>query len=141
MFDRERLAARAEQGWITVTELADTLARDENLPFKTGHTIAARMVAEAARRPHVPRAELLRDVSASVLGHPVDYDEARLSKVLSARHFVEVRKTPGGPSPSEMARALRVSRAQLESDATWLAETRGKLEAADTRLNDTARAL
>src|SRR6478609_1371096 len=31
-FDRERLAARAEQCWITATELADTLTRDENVP-------------------------------------------------------------------------------------------------------------
>src|SRR3954464_4600001 len=140
-FDRERLAARAEQGWITVTELADTLTRDENIPFKTGHTIAARLVAEAARRPNEPRTTLLRDVSESVLGRPVDYDEARLSEVLSARHFVDVRKTPGGPAPSEMARALRRSHEQLAGDAKWLDDVRGKLEAADSLLNETARAL
>ncbi len=141
VFDRERLAARAEQGWTTVTELADTLTRDENIPFKTGHTIAARLVAEAARRPNEPRAKLLREVSASVLGRPVDYDEARLSEVLSARHFVDVRKTPGGPAPSEMARALRRSHEDLAGDSKWLDNARGKLEAADTLLNETARAL
>jgi argininosuccinate lyase len=124
-----------------VTELADTLARDENIPFKTGHSIAARLVGEAARRPNEPRARLLRDVSMSVLGRAVEYDDARLSEVLSARHFVEVRKTPGGPAPSEMARALRRSHEQLEIDSKWLSETRGKLEAADHLLNETARAL
>src|SRR5205085_11068354 len=44
-FDVEKLAARAGQNWITITELADTLARDHGLPFKAGHTIAARLIA------------------------------------------------------------------------------------------------
>ena len=50
-FDRARLAARAELGWITVTELADTLARDHGVPFKTSHSIAVRFVAECDARP------------------------------------------------------------------------------------------
>jgi argininosuccinate lyase len=140
-FDRERLAARAEQGWITVTELADTLARDEDVPFKAGHKIATRLVAEAARRPTEPRAQLLREVSSSVLGRPVEFDEKRLGEVLSARHFVEVRKTAGGPSPSEVARALTQSRELLESDVKWLSGTRARLERADTQLTDAASEL
>ena len=54
-FDREPLAERAEQGWITVTELADTLTRDKGVPFKTSHAIATRFVAEADKRPSEPR--------------------------------------------------------------------------------------
>jgi argininosuccinate lyase len=140
-FDRDRLAARAEQGWITVTELADTLARDEGVPFKAGHNIATRLVNEAARRPTESHAQVLRDVSSAVLGRPVEFDEARLREVLSARHFIEVRKTPGGPSPSELARALRQSSELLEVDSRWLSDARGKLERADTQLTEAAGAL
>src|SRR6476469_609959 len=39
-FNRQRLAERAGQGWITVTELADTLARDHAVPFRRSHEIA-----------------------------------------------------------------------------------------------------
>ena len=140
-FDRDRLAARAEQGWITVTELADTLVRDHGVAFKTSHTIATRLIAEASRRPSEPRSRLLREVSASTLGHPIEYDEAALDDVLSARHFVNVRKTPGGPAPSEIARAITESRELLESDMRWLSDTRGKLERADQRLTEAALAL
>jgi argininosuccinate lyase len=140
-FDRERLAAGAEQGWVTVTELADTLVRDEGVPFKAGHTIATRLVAEAARRPTEPRAQLLRDASAAVLGRPVEFDEKRLAEVLSACHFIEVRKTAGGPSPSEVARALSESRELLESDLKWLSNVRENLESADSQLTEAARAL
>jgi len=140
-FDRERLAARAEEGWITVTELADTLVRDEGVAFKAGHQIASRLVAEAASRPAESRARLLRELSSSVLGRSVEFDEKRLTEILSARHFVEVRKTPGGPAPSEVARALRESRELLQRDSTWLSDTRAKLERADTQLTEAATSL
>jgi argininosuccinate lyase len=140
-FDRDRLAARAEEGWITLTELADTLARDEGVPFRTSHTIATRLIAETSRRPTEPGSRLLREVSQSVLGRPIEFDEAKLAQVLSARHFVEVRKTPGGPAPSEMAKALTASRELLACDRKWLTETRNKLQRADERLTEAAREL
>src|SRR5262249_3718796 len=36
-FDAARLEARAADGWTTITELADTLVRDDGLPFRTAH--------------------------------------------------------------------------------------------------------
>ena len=41
-FDAARLEARAGEGGTTLTELADTLARDHGLPFVTAHAIAGR---------------------------------------------------------------------------------------------------
>ena len=140
-FDRGQLASRAEQGWITVTELADTLTRDHGVPFKTSHTIATRLIAEASRRPSEPRSRLLHDVSLSVLGRAIEYDEASLDELLSARHFVSVRRTSGGPAPSEMARAIAASRTLLESDGNWVADVRGKLQRADEALTQAASAL
>jgi argininosuccinate lyase len=140
-FDRGQLASRAEQGWITVTELADTLTRDQGVPFKTSHTIATRLIAEASQRPSEPRSRLLHDVSLSVLGRAIEYDEASLDDLLSARHFVSVRRTSGGPAPSEMARAIGASRMLLESDARWIGDARGKLQRADEALTQAASAL
>jgi argininosuccinate lyase len=140
-FDRARLAERAEQGWITLTELADTLARDEGVPFRTSHTIATRLIGETARRPSELRSRLLREISESVVGRPIEFDEARLTKVLSARHFVEIRKTPGGPAPSEMVKTLAASRSLLAADTKWLSETRERLKCADERLTEAATAL
>ncbi len=140
-FDRKRMAERAEQGWITVTELADTLARDHGVPFKTSHTIATRLIAEARSRPSEPRSTVLRDVTLAVLGRPIEYDESSLAELLSARHFVGVRKTPGGPAPSETARALAASRTLLESDVAWLDGARDKIKRADDRLTEAARTI
>ncbi len=127
-FDTARLAERAEQGWITVTELADTLTRDHRVPFKSGHAIAARFVTESGLRPDAPRSTILREVSEEVIGRALEYDEASLTRILSARHFVEVRTTPGGPAPSETARAVAASRVRLATDRTWGEDRRKRLD-------------
>jgi argininosuccinate lyase len=140
-FDVEKMAERAGQNWITVTELADTLARDHGLPFKAGHTIAAKLIAGSRTSPDVPKAMLLRQVSNDVTGKEIVYTDAQLAEILSPRHFVEVRKTYGGPSPSETARALGVSKDALICDEEWLGAARAKLASADVQLKEAANRL
>jgi argininosuccinate lyase len=135
-FDRERLAARARQGWITVTELADTLARERGVPFKKTHAVASRLVAASSARPDVPLATLLAEVSADVLGDAIEYTPDALATVLSPEHFVRVRTTPGGPAPSETARAAAASRETLAADERWMSETSERLRAAERALRE-----
>src|SRR5688572_13398079 len=72
-FDVARMARRAGQGWITVTELADTLTRDHQIPFRTSHTIASRLVAESASASPETLPALLERISAAVGGTRVSY--------------------------------------------------------------------
>jgi argininosuccinate lyase len=139
--DTTRLAERARQGWITVTELADTLTREHGVPFKTSHTIASRFVAEASRRPGEALSTILREVSAAVLGRPIDYTEKALGAVLSPEHFVRVRTTPGGPAPEESLRAIERSRGSLEADRAWRRGAEERLRAGESRLKAAAAAL
>jgi argininosuccinate lyase len=140
-FNREALAARAERGWITATELADTLARERGVAFTTSHAIAARFVAACAAHPEKPRTEILRDVSVEVLGRAVEFSEEELARVLSARHFVEVRTTHGGPAPSVTAKAIEMSVGIAEADQDWLAGRLRGLERADEELRSALRNL
>ena len=110
-FDAAALEARAGDGWTTLTELADTLVRDHGLPFRKAHAIAAHFVGGRQRHPDRPLAALLADASTEILGTPLTYSEAQLTHILSPRHFVEVRRTFGGPAPEETARAAKASRA------------------------------
>ena len=106
-FDAVQLEARAGEGWTTLTELADTLARDHNLPFRTSHAIAGRLMASRDRNPDRPIGELLAEASDKLPGAPLAYSDAALTAILSPRHFVTVRRTLGGPAPEETARAPR----------------------------------
>jgi len=140
-FDAARLEATAADGWTTLTELADTLVRDEGLPFRTAHAIAQRLIAARQREPQRPLADLLADASKDLLGTPLQYSEAELSRVLSARYFVEIRKTFGGPAPEETARAANASRQQLEADEAWWTNSTAALTKAERLLADRSAAL
>jgi len=140
-FDRAKLGERAEQGWITVTELADTLTRDRGVPFKTSHAIASRFVAACGVHVGAPRAAILAEVSAEVLGQPIDYSDEALARVLSARYFVEVRNTHGGPAPDVTGKAVEASRVRLLDDEQWLGDRLVRLRGAEDKLRAAAAAL
>jgi argininosuccinate lyase len=140
-FDARRLGARAADGWTTLTELADTLVRDHGLPFRTAHGIAARLMHEREKDPSVSLSWTLAKASTELLGAPLKYDEAALAEILSARHFVDVRRTFGGPAPEETARAAAVSRQLLEADESWWSAATGALNAAEQQLARRSAAL
>jgi len=140
-FDAVRLGARAADGWTTLTELADTLARDKGLPFGTAHAIASRLMAARDADAKTSISALLADVSRGVLGAPLTYTDEALAEIMSARHFVDVRTTLGGPAPSETARAAGVARRQLEQDEMWWKKTTDALAAAERRLAASAASL
>ena len=139
-FDTDRMAQRAAEGGITLTELADTLARDYGVPFKAGHAIASRLAAGAAD-DHSPLADRLRTISSEVLGRPIEIDAETLATILSPRHFIEIRTTPGGPAPGEITRAIARSRCTCDEDAGWFAEASARLARAEETLKAAAQAL
>jgi argininosuccinate lyase len=140
-FDAPRLEARAADGWTTLTELADTLVRDNGLPFRTAHGVAQRLISARQREPARPLVDLLAEASTDVLGAPLKYSEADLARILSPRHFVEIRRTLGGPAPEETARAAGVSRRQLEADEAWWSGAIDALAAAERTLAGRSAAL
>jgi argininosuccinate lyase len=140
-FDRAALAAQARTGWITLTELADTLVRDHGLPFKVAHGVCVRLVDAHAAAPGRPLADLLAHASAQETGTPIRYGEEALQRVLAPDHFVAVRQAHGGPAPAETTRALEAARDRLAADRGWLDETRGALAGASARLRERSASL
>jgi len=141
VFDARRLGDRAADGWTTLTELADTLVRDHGLPFRTAHGIAARLMQERDKDPSVSLSWTLAKASTELLGAPLKYDEPALAEILSATHFVDVRRTFGGPAPEETGRASDVSRQLLEADETWWSAVTAELNAAERTLAERSAAL
>jgi argininosuccinate lyase len=121
--DVDRMRSHAAEGGTTLTELADRLVRDQNLSFTMAHSIAAGL-----RSGVVPPTSL-------------GYTDEELTRILSARNFVEARRTPGGPAPSETSRALEAAREVLDRDHTWLEVAQKHIEEASRRRRDRAAAL
>jgi len=140
-FDVARMEARAGEGGITLTELADHLVREHGVPFRTAHAIAVRLSGSCRTSDPASLAAMLRDVSREALGAPVELTAAELAEVMSPRHFVDVRRTPGGPAPIETSRALEQAGATLDADRAWLARTRAAVTAAEERLRARSQSL
>ena len=140
-FDAVRLEARAADGWTTITELADTLARDHGVPFRTAHRIAAKLIAARRADPAARLSTLLADSTRELLGNPLHYSDDALEQILSARHFVAVRTTPGGPAPETTAQALATSEAQLQVDREWWHGATAALTLAEGKLAHRSAAL
>ncbi len=133
-FETATLRRRAGEGWITITELADTLVRDHGLPFETAHSIARRVVAARAASPDASLSSVVVAAARDLAGLDVGYDEARLATMLSPDHFVAVRTLPGGPAPAATASALSDADAALARDRAWLDGRRAALQDAAANL-------
>jgi argininosuccinate lyase len=140
-FNEAALEQQAGAGGITLTELADTLVREHGLSFGTAHAIARTVAATRAADPAADLAAVVAAASAELAGRRLVYTSDRLDEILSPRHFVEIRRTPGGPAPSVTAGALDASRTALAADRRWLDDTRTHLASAESRLRERSQQL
>ena len=124
--------ARARgRGMVTVTELADALARDHGLSFRVGHAVAAKVVALRRADTSVPLAPMVESLTGALGGAPVKLSEEALAEMLSPEHFVAVRRTFGGPAPDVVRQAIAASSATLSADEAALQAKRARSAAAD----------
>ena len=111
----ERVAENIDAACITVTELADTLVRRENLSFRQAHEIAAATARAviAAGKPLGEGFEAFSKAFRELTRRDSTLDPAAYGEAVSARHFVAVRERFGGPGPEAMNEALQTYRATL----------------------------
>lgn len=133
-FNLETLKKRAAENFITVTELADTIVRRENLPFSVSHKIVGISVRAALEKGSEITHEILQTAASEVLGREIAMTEAELRETLSPENFVNIRTIYGGTAPSETRRALAVERKYETADDFWFAEKTALLENASANL-------
>ncbi len=114
--DEARARANIERSFATITEFADTLVREEGLPFVQAHHVAASlartMQADGTTLATVPYATIAR-VFESVAGRAPKLGEARIRAAVAPEHFIAVRSLPGGPAPAALAESLARYREEL----------------------------
>ena len=121
-FNLETLHRRAGENFITVTELADTIVRRENLPFSVAHKIVGTCVKAAIAQSSEITHEVLQNAAQDIVGRELSLSAEDLSKTLSPENFVAIRTIYGGTAPAETRRALEVERSYETDDQNWFTE-------------------
>jgi argininosuccinate lyase len=131
-FNYDVLKKRAGENFIAVTELADTIVRHENLPFRLAHSIVGNCVRMAIESGGDISYEMLQTAANVAVGHDLTLTADQLAAALSPENFVNVRTVYGGTAPIETRRALGVERESEAADDAWyVVRTRGLDSAAE----------
>ncbi|MBP6002929.1 MAG: argininosuccinate lyase [Pyrinomonadaceae bacterium] len=138
-FNYEVLKKRASENFIAVTELADTIVRVENLPFRISHSIVGKCVRRAIDENSDVTYEIVQGVANEVIGRDLKLSREELELAVSPDNFVNIRTIYGGTAPSETRRALAVERAAEVADAEWFISATGNLDGAKRQLSELVR--
>lgn len=123
--DGERVAANIARSCITITELADSLVREEGLSFRQAHEIASATARAVVAAKGSLTADGYAPFSAAfeeAAGRATTLSPERFATFVSPEYFVSVRQRYGGPGDKPMAAALSHYRKQAEAFATAAAE-------------------
>jgi len=122
-FNFDVLRQRASEHFITVTELADTIVRKENLSFRIAHKIVGACVKAAGESGSEITHHALQKVSEEILGRQLSITADELKTALSPENFIAVRTIYGGTAPEETRRALAIEREREAFDSEWFDAT------------------
>jgi len=107
-FNVKRMKAACTGGFLEATDTAEYLVR-KGLPFRAAHETAALIVRDCIKAGH-------KHISALSLGELKKHSrlfEEDIYKALTPTACVKARDLPGGPSPKEVRRQLKVIRKKI----------------------------
>jgi argininosuccinate lyase len=138
-FNVDWLRKKTQENFITVTELADELVRKENLSFRVAHEIVGKAVRKSTNSKI--SIEALQAAAKETINRELNLTSDELENILSAEHFIEVRKTYGGTAPEEIESSLSAEKQKIEYDEKWIREKQDKINSAKLKLEETAKNL
>ena len=133
----ENVRRNTEAACVTITELADTLVRQDGLSFRQAHEVAAK-TASAVIEDGVALGDgylAFSNAFEAIVGQASSLDEAAFRTATAPETFVRLRDRVGGPAPISLLAALRNN----EFDRSVLEKAqsvrKARLSDAETRLS------
>jgi argininosuccinate lyase len=142
--DEAAVRRHVESSCATMTELADSLVREEGLAFGEAHEICshlARSIVNARGTLATAPYGAFVDAFRATTGRAPRITEAAFRTFATPEHFVAVRTRPGGPAPAPMDQSLAGYRDAVECVRATLAAHHHRIDSAAGVLSDAAGAL
>ncbi|HDX9579034.1 TPA: argininosuccinate lyase [Bacillus pseudomycoides] len=134
--EKDILQSRANRHAITITELADSLTRKYDIPFRRAHHVAS-YIAEISGEQKKDLHELnLADINEYLQEElQVVLAEEEWKEMISPHSFVAKRNVYGGPSCEQMQRMIRERKENIVRQEQRLENVKKKLSEAETEVN------
>ena len=108
--NNDRALAEVDADYSTMTEVADTLLREAQIPFRIGHHYASELTTYGRNHGKKPKdltdAEFARIYEESTSGQKLPVPASSVRSALNAQDVVKNRKGLGGTQPDEVRRML-----------------------------------
>ncbi len=131
--NRQMLKRKAKEAFITVTELADTLVRNGDFPFRQAHHLVSKLVEYGVENncsiEEIPF-ERIQIIAKDVIGEELDISETEFYSALDVEYFIHSRNGIGGVSPQSTLSAIKIGKNKLKSDRDWLSSQKATLDQA-----------
>ncbi len=139
-YHKGRMSEAANIGCPWATDLADELVRRFGLPFRTAHTVVAKVVKEWGGKSTGKISDLLR-VASMDSGWEVVMQPGEIEEITDIGRSIERRKISGGPSAESVSASIRRLRDALDDDRRWLEDERQSIADARKRTEEMQREL
>jgi argininosuccinate lyase len=140
--DRERMAQAAHAGFTVAADVADVVAVEAGIDYRTAHTIvgrAVRVLAEMGRPPDELTADLLRTVAQEVVGASVTIGDGAIASALDPEACIRARTQVGATTPAEVTGMIDDVQSFGAEGRLWSSAARRRAALATDRLLIRAR--
>jgi argininosuccinate lyase len=142
--NKEIMRNKLTFGFSQATELADTLVREVDLPFRTAHAIVGLVVRNANKkglRTTDVTKQMVDDASMAVIGKPTNLKEDDVRMAMDPLENVKRRKTRGGPAPKEVERMIADRKKKIKAEKEKVQKRINGLNTAKEKLSRLADTL
>jgi len=127
--DQKRMRLRACGSFLCVTELADTLVREEGISFRTAHRLVGAAVRAVGREYYPERlVTAMKGLAAEMLGRELSKPHEVWMRALDPDYFISIRKIPGGPALEAVQAQITTARKEQAEAQEWRDARRSLLE-------------
>jgi argininosuccinate lyase len=139
-----RMRSLSATNFITMTDLADFLARRDNLTFREAHHVVGHLVRMAIERGIAAdriTAAMVAEAATAVLAKPLSCAPEEMAELLDPANSIDRRVSVGSPAPSEIARMIDEQRKALARSVRSASEASRAVEASREALTRSIAAL
>jgi argininosuccinate lyase len=134
----------ARESFVTAADVADVLALEGGLDYRSAHKVVGRAVrdlVEAGEPPSALTPARLSAAAETAIGSPVELDEATLRAALDPAACAAARRQAGSSSQAAMDSMLAGVAATLAANESWSETARERQASAEAALLARAREL